>query len=350
MRPTIVDVAKRAGVCTVTASRVLNNHPNVREESRRKVLKAAEELGYIPHSAARSLRSGKTTAIGVVLPTLDDPFMAGVLAGVEEEAWQHGYFTIISQTRGAAYANEAEYVRFLTRGRVDGLILVTPRHEEEYILELERQRVPFVLADKNSSRPGVLSVTVDNFHGAYLATKHLLEMGHRAIGHLVGRPEIESSLQRLRGYQRALEEYGVEYRADLVKNGWFSREVARESVLAWLEGGNLPTAILACDDNVAFEVIAILTRHGLRVPDDVAVAGFDDDKMDTVFSPTLTSVNQRSMEVGREAVRLLLKAISREIGEERSIVIKPELMVRESTTRNRRGRSPYGQGPGLADP
>lgn len=321
----IHDVAKKSGLSVVTVSRVINNSPSVREANRQKVLKAIEELNYQPNSAARSLVRGKTGVIGMSITNFNDSFYDRVIRVVNRKLAEHGYFLALSIAE-----NEVEGDNFLfQKDRVDGIILLSPLREEEYVNELKGKNIPFVLLDNQFQHEDVPSVVVDNYQGGYEATKHLIGLGHTQIAYIGGPSVFLSVAERKRGYIQALEEagltpFGTEYCGFTVSGGY---EVAKR----WIREDKLPTAIFSGDDFIALGVVQALREEGIMVPHDISVVGFDDQQFVGEFYPRLTTVRQPEAQMGSIGVDLLLKLINGEVMPAAETKLTPQFLVREST-------------------
>ncbi|WP_449601216.1 LacI family DNA-binding transcriptional regulator [Paenibacillus sp. Marseille-Q9583] len=321
----IHDVAKKSGLSVVTVSRVINNSPSVREGNRRKVLSAIEELNYQPNSAARSLVRGKTGVIGMSITNFNDSFYDRVIRVVNRKLAEQGYFLALSIAE-----NEDEGVNFLfQKDRVDGIILLSPIEEKEYVEELKRKNIPFVLLDNQLQHEDVPSVVVDNYLGGYEATKHLIGLGHTQIAYIGGPSVFLSVAERKRGYVQALNEagltpFGTEYCGFTVSSGY---EVAKR----WIREDKLPTAIFSGDDFIALGVVQALREEGILVPQDISVVGFDDQQFVGEFYPRLTTVRQPEAQMGSIGVDLLMKLINGEVMPAVVTKLAPQLLVREST-------------------
>lgn len=320
----IHDVAKKSGLSVVTVSRVLNNSPSVREVNRQKVLKAIEELNYQPNSAARSLVRGKTGVIGMSITNFNDSFYDRVIRVVNRKLAEQGYFLALSIAE-----NEVEDNFLFQKDRVDGIILLSPLRENEYVVELKRKNIPFVLLDNQFQHEDVPSVVVDNYQGGYEATKHLIDLGHTQIAHIGGPSVFLSVEERKRGYVQALSEagltpFGMEFCGFTVSSGY---EVAKR----WIREDKLPTAIFSGDDFIALGVVQALREEGILVPHDISVVGFDDQQFVGEFFPRLTTVRQPEAQMGSIGVDLLLKLINGEVMPAAVTKLAPQFLVREST-------------------
>jgi DNA-binding LacI/PurR family transcriptional regulator len=327
MKVSIFDVAKKSGLSVVTVSRVLNNSTSVRQKNRERVLQAMKELDYQPNAAARSLARGKTGIIGLTLTTLQDSFLDAVVKEVNDRLAESGYFLALS----ISPEDDDSFSRFLFQeDRVDGVILLSPLREDEYVMELKKKKIPFVMLDNQHRNSSVPSVIVDNFKGGYEATRHLIDLGHRRIAHIRGPEPFLSSRERERGYLTAMKEAGIDPLE--IAHGAFSVSSGYQIALDWIQSGRLPTAVFAADDYMALGVMDALKNEGLRIPRDISIVGFDDQVLSSEFRPMLTTVRQPAEQVGRHGVDLLLKSISGNASKRNmTVMLEPELIVREST-------------------
>ncbi|MFD0588614.1 LacI family DNA-binding transcriptional regulator [Paenibacillus sp. GCM10027627] len=329
MKVNIFDVARKSGLSVVTVSRVINNADTVREKNRTKVLEAMKELGYHPSAAARSLALGKTGVIGLTIMTLNDSFLDAVVKEINDKLAAHRYLLalFISQEDESDLRNA-----IFQEDRVDGMIVLSPANETRYAEELTRKDIPYVFIDNQLESSEAPSVQVDNFRGGYDATKHLIDLGHREIAHISGPAPFLSSKERVRGYLAAMEEAGL---APRIEQGNFDIPSGSEIAENWIKEGELPTAIFAADDMMAFGVMDALKNGGLRIPDDVSVVGYDDQLFSAQFRPRLTTVSQPVGRIGTEAIELLLKRIGNAEPKQQRyepLKLQPELIVRESTS------------------
>lgn len=323
MKINIDDVAKKAGVSIVTASRVINGVKTVRANNREKVLQAMKELDYEPNHAARVLASGKTGVIGLTIGNLNDTFLEGVVKAVNERLVEYGYFLALS----VVPLDIADNFLF-QKERVDGIILLCPTNELELVLQLKKKDIPFILLD-NQKELDVPSVVVDNFKGGYEATKHLLDLGHKKISHIGGPTMYLSSVERERGFLQALAEAKIPpYQ---IEHGQFSIEEGFQIVKRWIKQGQIPSAIFAADDFIALGAMNALTDSGYRVPEDVSIVGYDDQVFASQYYPKLTTIQQPEKAVGVQGVDLLIKLIQRKVTKGQTIRLAPNIIIREST-------------------
>lgn len=325
---TLADIAKACGVSKSTVSRVLNNDPHVRPATRARVLRVVRQLQYTPHAGARGLKLRRTDTIGVFVPDITSPFYAEILRGVNDALASTSYDLLLYTPRRA----ESPRAGMLGPDRVDGLILLTPGYGDPDGRILVSRGLPVVWVDHRNDGPLGPSVTFDNRKGGYLATRYLIELGHRSIGYVAGVMEIPSSQQRLLGYREAMREAGIKVEPWMIQPGDYTRLAGMQAVERWVRSGTLPTAIFASNDQMAHGVMDALRQHGLRVPEDVSVMGFDDIPLAALLHPPLTTVSQSMHEMGLRAATMLLHRLAGEMGRDETerVIIEPVLVVRSS--------------------
>ena len=317
------DVARYCGLSTVTVSRVLNHSPSVREYNRQKVMEAIEALGYIPNAAARTLARGTTGIIGMITPGLQDPFFSQIVQEVNNGLISHNLFLAISIT-----ANQGcDYI--LQQQRVDGMMLLAPGMEDEFVPRLKSQKVPFVVLDSQNRNADYSCILVDNFDGGYQVGRHFLDLGHRRVGFIGGPRELVNSSEREHGLQAALAGEGLSVVRS--ERGQFCFADGYRIMTAWIGQGVVPPAIFAADCNLALGVITALREHGYRVPQDVSVCGFDDEPMAQEYIPALTIVAQPVSALAECAIEQLMIWSGGERPKQLIYRLKPKLVVREST-------------------
>jgi len=325
-RVTIRDVATLAGVSHQTVSRVLNGSEHVLPETRERVM--AARLGYRPNAIARSLAAGESRLLGCIAQNLTDYTFACIIEGAEQYARGYGYYLL-----SASAEDETSFKQLIEQlvrsGRVDGLIVTQPYLDQRYrYLPTE---VPVVLVGSRAREGDFCSVMVDNGAGARLAVEHLLSLGHRLIATIAG-PEVEDCvLERTQSYWQTLRQAGVELDERYLARGDWSASSGYEATRAWLEQGLPFTAIFAQNDRMAIGALRALREHGLKVPEQVSVIGFDDIPLAAYFDPPLTTIQQNMHALGQEAARLLLLARQGEQVCSHHILVSPRLVVRHST-------------------
>jgi LacI family transcriptional regulator len=306
---TIRQVAKRAGVSATTVSHVINKTRFVSDDTRGKVLAAMHELGYRPNALARSLRRGETHTLGLILPDSANPFFAEVGRSVEEAAFEHGYSVILCNSEGDIQ-KENLYVDVLSKKQVDGIIFVATEGQADSLQTLLEQDMPVVLVDRDLPDAQVDAVLTDNHQGGYLATQHLIRLGHRRIACLMGPSFLTPSAYRMYGYRSALEEAGLPFTEELIDQGDFHPQAGKKATARLLQKTDPPTAIFVCNDMMAIGALSALIEAGRQVPNDVAVVGFDDIELATYTIPPLTTVEQPKRIMGQCAIELLLARIA----------------------------------------
>lgn len=325
---TVRDIAAAAGVSPATVSRVLNGHPSVAPAVRERVASAARRLGYT--TPARRRARSSTGVVALIVPHVSSPFYCEVLAGVEGEAYDNEYGLVVYTTDGRAHASVID--RALATPQLAGLVVITPRHHEDELLRGRADAPPVVVVDHRNAGTVFPHVVVDNLRGAYRATQYLLSWGYTDVAMIRGPETIHSSMDRVRGFLLALQEAGVS--ADAAGRVWpgdFEQRSGYEAVRRRLERGErMPRALFCANDLMALGAIAALRDAGLRVPDDVAVVGFDDLPPAQAAVPPLTTVRQPVREMGAIAFRMVTRLAAGERLETERIVLETELVLRGS--------------------
>lgn len=338
--PTAADVARLAGVSRTTVSFVLNEVPGkaIPRETRERVLAAARTLDYHPHSAARSLAGSQTRTIGLVLcqspdRIFADAFLPEVLRGVGEVAQERDFRILLQSVVDVTEPNA--YIGLVREKRIDGIILSGPRSDDQQLSRLKEEGFPVVLLGQLKSS-GINFVDVDNLGAAKMATQHLIGLGHRRIGMITNAPPAYTASQdRLRGYQVALEENGIGYNEQLVRYGDFREESGHQAMEQLLELAEPLTAVFVASDLVAFGAMEAIKERGLRIPQDIAIVGFDDVRLAHYVDPPLTTVRLPAYELGARAMKLVIQMIEEEELREGEVLLKTELVIRESCGSNK---------------
>ena len=330
MAVTISDVAKCAGVSPKTVSNVVHDYPHVRSSTRSKVLKAIEELGYEPNIAARSLVTNRHDLIGFVLWDILNPGYTEMVDTIVARAREKGYMLILGSA-GRDPKEEARMATLLIQQRVDGVILASTTKGSEVPGRLVATGVPVVMVSRHVENASADYVVADNLRGGYLATRHVLDLGHDRVAFVRGTPNASTSVDREAGYRRALENDGIAYNESLVGNGNYTPQGAYSAAGRLLNLDERPTAIVCANDLMAIAVIDAVLDAGLRVPEDVAVTGFDDVAWAGSRSLNLTTIRVGMDLMAQEAVNLLLSRIQGDItGSPRKVILPPELVVRRT--------------------
>lgn len=329
---TVEEVARTAHVSRATVSRVLNNHPNVRPEVRERVHAVMTELGYHPNAMARGLAGKRTANIGVVVLGLSPHYLAHavfseVLLGIQEVIVEADYDLLLYSAR--AEADEQFCRRILAKGQVDGLIVMGERVDASHLELLGAGGLPLVTVGRKDG-PAVPYVSVHNVEGARLATRYLIGLGHRRIGVIRGLPGLQPGIDRNVGYQLALEEAGIPYDPELVAFGSADPSHGWQAAAQLMGLPDPPTAIFGYSDPVTIGAMEYLLAQGIRIPEQVAVVGFDDIPAAAMVQPPLTTVRQPKDELGRQAARTLLGMLNGGAPLAGGIYLAPELIIRES--------------------
>jgi LacI family transcriptional regulator len=327
---TIREVAESAGVSYATVSHVINNTRLVSQETRERVLTAMEALNYRPNTLARSLRQGKTNTIGLVLPDSANPFFAEISRSIEDEAFKKGYSVFLCNTERDTQ-RELFYVNVLSNKQVDGIIFVAAGDQADSLDFLLRQRMPVVMIDRDLPNVEVDAVLTDHQLGGFLATRHLIELGHECIACIAGPSTITPSAERMTGYQRALEQAGLSYDERLIIRGDYHAQSGMETTHSILKMNPRPTAIFALNDLMALGALRAAAEAGYSVPRDLAVVGYDDLELAQFTNPPLTTIAQPKKEIGSQAVHLLVDRMARKSLPPSRVVLAPELIIRRST-------------------
>ncbi|MGE5926691.1 MAG: LacI family DNA-binding transcriptional regulator [Gemmatimonadota bacterium] len=305
---TIKDVAREAGVSVATVSRVYSGRDPVSEHTRIRVCAVGARLGYAPHGAAQSLITNRTSTIGVLLPDLHGEFFSEVIRGIDQTARREGYHLLLSSAHQDPAAMEAA-LRAM-RGRVDGMIIMSPDLAARSQLASLPFRFPIVLLNSADAGRHAGTITIANFDGAYAMVRHLVSLGHRRIAMLCGTTGNLDAAERRRGFRAALEDAGIDRCTELELDGDFDEHSGFAAAERMLALDPLPSAVFAANDSMAIGALFAFRRAGLRVPDDIALAGFDDIPTARYMDPPLTSVHVDISALGERATRRLLAAMS----------------------------------------
>ena len=327
---TIIDVAREAGVSNSTVSRVVNNSDLVKPETREKVLNAMMRLGYVVNQQARSLRGGRSQVVGLLVPDVGNSYIGEIIRGIDTELAANQYDLMLYTTHRRK-TKESTYVATITRGLTDGLLLLLPTNVQAYMDSLQAQQFPHVLIDYqavDNSQTSTIQST--NWQGAYDATQYLIGLGHRRIGYIIGLKEMQCSLDRLDGYRAALANHNIPFDPALIYEGDFYLPEGFEAASTFLDLPSPPTAIFAANDLSALGVMEAVRNRGLRIPEDISVIGFDDIPEAVQVHPNLTTVRQPLEDMGRLAVRLLLKQLGNSDMCGERVELPTELIVRDS--------------------
>ena len=329
----IKDIARAANVSHSTVSRALRNSPLVNVQTADQIRKIARDANFRISAVARSLATGRTNTFGVVVTTIADPFAAEVVQGVEEAANSHGYSVILANS-GANPEREMKVVHSFEERRVDGILVMSSRVGSLYLRHLTEMKVPIVLINNQHPEEFVYAVMIDNIAASEEATRHLIQLGHRRIAYLGDRGGFQSENERCQGYRQALAAANLPCSPDLIRQGDSTPEGAVQVIDEWLARAQPPTAVFCYNDISAVGALLAARRHGLNVPADLSVMGFDDLPLASYLNPTLTTIRQPMRDMGRQATGILFHLLDGSA--ESSRRVSGELIIRESTAAPRK--------------
>lgn len=332
MHVTIKDIASRLGISASTVSRALKDHPDISVETRLKVQTLAKKLGYKPNTIALSLRSSRSYTIGVIIPQIVHHFFSSVISGIENIASQNGYNVMIYQSN-ETYERELMNIQAMMSSRVDGIIMSITKEtlDAEHLEEIASNNVPIVFFDRSCNNFQADRVIIDDFKAAFVAVEHIIKTGCRKIVHFAGNKNLQIGKLRRLGYRNALVKYDINPKDEwVIYSDSFDQSVVETDRL--IRENRLPDAIFAVNDSAAIAAMITLKKHGIKIPDDVSIAGFTNGLISKVTDPALTTVDQNGFLMGQKAAEIVLGRISGKItGDFFTEVIPTELIVRGST-------------------
>lgn len=325
---TIKDVSKLAGVSKATVSRVINGNQSVSPESRDRVMQAMDELGYKPNALAQALATNRSKTIGMVVSDLSGAFFGPMMKSAEKVIREAGWQLVVTNSQGQENY-EREAIDFLFNRPVDAMIVTLYAFPETELLQMNRQGTPVVVVNREVQDFTENCIYLDNVYGGYLATKHLLEKGHRNIAHLCGHLTHSDAQERLSGYKKALAEFGISYDSSLVYEEDYNEAGGHRACRQLLESGAEFTAIFCGNDGIAIGANQELNLHGKSVPEDVSLVGYDDVNFARYLTPALTTIHFPVEEMGAQAAELALKQITNSDTEIKHRLV-PQLIERDS--------------------
>jgi DNA-binding LacI/PurR family transcriptional regulator len=328
---TISDVAQRAGVSKATVSRVLNNTAVVNKETKKRILEAIEALNYTPSFLAKGMRKKKTNTFGIIIPDFRNLYYSELLKAIGEEAKKHGYIALICTGEMNA-EREREYINYLLSRQVEGLVLccyVNIMENKSYIQDIVK-KIPIIVMDQPSFGLPVSSAYADGYKGFGKLLTYLIEKGHRKIGMIRSLHKYPCSESRFVGYMDTLKHNGIDMDQNLIEESEFTAAGGYEAAKRLLSRSK-PTAIVGVNDLIAIGALKYIREKGYTVPDDIAIAGFDNIALSSLVSPQLTTVNIPVEKIAEEAINQLIRKIKNHRARNRDIVIDTELIIRQST-------------------
>lgn len=326
----IKDVAHEAGVSTATVSHVINQTKFVTDETRQKVLAAIEKLNFYPNAHARTLASGRSNIIGLLISDISNPFFPELVKSIEAEAFEQGFNIMLFNTNYDAN-RAADYVRRLIELKVAGVALMTAELEPALIDELKRKEVRAVFNDLGIVSEHISNIVLDYSAGIDEAVRHLVSLGHKRIAHIAGSSQIRSGEIRCEAFVEAINKYLPESKEKLIFEGDFRFESGRMAATEILNLDQLPTAIVVANDMMALGAMQELKANGIKIPQDISIVGFDDIAFASMAEPALTTVCSPRVEIGRRAIEALVQTIKIPNQQGMEIKIPTYLIVRDST-------------------
>jgi LacI family transcriptional regulator len=326
---TLKMVAEKAEVSVNTASRAINNKPDINLETKKRVLQIAKELGYVRNDTAVALRTRKTGTIGVVIADNRNPFYAEVLNGMEVAAREKNYHIILANTQ-RDYRKEEEAINLLLAKRVDGLLITPVQDRDDDIKNLIEANIPFVVVGRDFENIEVDAVYNDEVKGGFLAAEYLIKKGHKRIALINGFLYKSPAKGRLEGYKKALNKYRISLDESLISVGDINIEDGYERTKQMLEKNLDFTAIFAYNDMMAFGAMQAIKEKSLRIPEDIGLVGYDDILFSSLISPALTTIRLKKQELGVESVKLLFSRINGSREKTKKIMLDVELVKRKT--------------------
>ncbi|MGM0876071.1 MAG: LacI family DNA-binding transcriptional regulator [Bacillota bacterium] len=330
MKPTIYDIAREAGVSATTVSKVINNKGRISEKTKAKIMKIMEDLHYQPNVLASAMKGKNTFTIGIIIPDMNNPIYSEYLKLFEAYGRELGFSILICSTNNDPEKEEKQVTLFRQK-QVDGFIIASKFKNIEVLKELINENIPLVLFALERPELSIDCVTIDDYLGGYKVTEYLLSLGHRQIGVIT--EDAICSIERVRGYKHALSNVGVEYNENLIYLSNTTIEGAIEQAGKLLDRQNRPTAIFGCNDVLAVGSIMAAKQRGIKIPNELSVIGFDNTFMCKIVEPQLSSVAAPLVEMGRQAMDLLIQKIEKANKVKQRIKMLPDLVIRETTTK-----------------
>ncbi len=329
---TIKDIARILNISTSTVSRALNGQADINPTTKKEVLALVEKLEYEPNHIALSLKQRKTHIVGVIIPETENQFYAKTISGIQEIATECGYNVMICQSH-ESHEIEKNSVQMLVSSQVDGLIvaLSTETKNYEHFAKIYQKEFPIVFFDRICEAFDTPKIIADNYEGTLKATEHLIEVGCKRIAHIAGPQNLFDCRQRFKGYVAALKKHHLPIDEDLIIYSNFRKENVRSYTSALLDLPTPPDAIMAINDATAIEMMHIIKERKFKIPDDIAIIGFNNDYVSGYVDPPLTSVEFQALEIGRQAASVLMKELGNESFSTEKKLVKSRLIIRKSS-------------------
>lgn len=346
MRPTLQHIADELKLTPATISRALSNHPRISEETKRLVLETANRLKYRRNRIASSLRTGKSHTIGVIIPSARINFFGSVVHGIESIASEYGYHTLIYQSEETTELEIKAIEAFLS-ARVDGILASLAKQDTDFshFSDLRKKKVPLVLFDRANDSLNIPSVVIDDYKGGYSATEHLIKQGYKRIAHLAGPQQFQIFQKRLLGYKDALKAYNFKLDKSLIYKGDISIEKGKKATDYFLSLPEPPDAVFAVEDFSALGLIKGYKEKNIKIPQEVGIVGFANEDFGEHITPTLSSFDQQTVQMGRQAFKMLMDLIEgdKTTGNFKTkIILEPIPIYRESSARGNQPKRKSG--------
>jgi DNA-binding LacI/PurR family transcriptional regulator len=329
---TIVDIGKKLKLSPSTVSRALSDHPDIRKETKERVRRIARELRYTPNTIAQSLKRNRTNTIGVLVPEIEHDFFSSAISGIEEVAYQAGYAIIVCQSNENC-EREVINTNVLVNQRVAGMIVSISQSTKsgDHFQEVLKRKIPLVFFDRVCEDVAASKVVIDDYTSSFDAVSFLVKKGYKRIAHFAGPRELVICTRRWNGYVDALKKGELPVLSEFVRYGGLHEQDGYDSMDALLKEGKIPDAIFAVNDPVAIGAYQRIKEAKLKIPEDVAIMGFSNNKITSLVDPQMTTISQPSFEMGREAARILIDLIENRVSEPKTLVLATELIFRGST-------------------
>lgn len=338
LKITIADIANELNTTPATVSRALNDHPSISVKRKEIVKEAAKRLQYKRNKIASSLRLGQSGIIGVIIPSAEINFFGSVVHGIESIANKSGYNVLIYQSNESS-EHEAKGIETFLSARVDGIMVSIAKDTCEYshFIAAKKSKIPIVFFDRANINLGIQSVLVDDYKGAFIATQHLIEQGYKKIAHISGPSNLKIFNDRLQGYMGALKEYNMNVDSELIFQGDVSVEAGRSGIRHFLKLQDRPDAVFAVEDFTALGAIKELKDNGINIPNDFGVIGFANEKFGEHITPTLSTIDQQTVQMGKESFLLLMQLMNDDPANRainKNVILDPIPIFRSSSMRS----------------
>jgi LacI family transcriptional regulator len=336
LKVTIAHIAKALNTTPATVSRALNDHSSISEKTKQRIRETASRLNYKRNKIASSLRLGQSGIIGVIIPSAEINFFGSVVHGIESIANKNGFNVLIYQSNESS-ESEVKGIETFLSARVDGILVSIAKNTTEFshFIAAKGSGIPIIFFDRSNDELGILSVVIDDYRGAFLATEHLIQQGYKKIAHISGPEHLKIFNDRLRGYRDALEAYKLKPNDQFLYKGNVSIEAGREAVEQFLTLDNPPDAIFAVEDFTALGALKALKEKNINIPDDFGVIGFANESFGEHITPTLSTIDQQTVQMGKESFKLLMQLMNKERYplNNKKVVLEPVPIFRNSSLR-----------------